>query len=279
MFRDDGKFEFFSNFQNLFHMFLCEAWSTRVWWIVYQDGFSFWLDLGPKIVKVNFPAFIWVQRISVIFNSNVLTDRLTEWKAWFWNKNAITDLTKYWDGVVKSTRAAKAQEYVVWINWVFIIAKFLSNSFERGNKVIGIVLNYKGNIKSPFGYMKSVQTMNLSFDSKFGRCTVTSNELPVLHNREHSWLLRAVVLSLMLWRSWCTIKGWIAAAVLKVSLHKTKPDTLIAGQMQFSHHIRCLDQAMAWREPLFVAPTLSSVGMCHYITWHLNFTQSKNGLS
>ena len=126
--RDYGKFEFFSNFQNLFHMFFREAWSTWIGWIVYQDSFSFWLDLSPKIVKINFPAFIWVQRISVIFNSNVLTDRLTEWEAWLWNKNTITDLAKYWDGVIESTRAAKAQEDMVWINWVFIIAKFFSNS-------------------------------------------------------------------------------------------------------------------------------------------------------
>jgi hypothetical protein len=58
-----------------------------------------------------------------------LANWLTKWKTWAWNKNTVTDFAQDWHSVVKSARAAKAQKDMVWVDRVFIIAKFISNSF------------------------------------------------------------------------------------------------------------------------------------------------------
>ena len=126
---DYWEFEFLSHLQDFVHVFSCKTRTTWVWWIVDQDCLCIRFDLSPEVVKVDFPSFVWVQSVSVILNSNVLANWLTQWKTWAWHKDTVTNFAKDWHGVIKSARAAKAQKDMVWIDRVFIIAKFIRNSF------------------------------------------------------------------------------------------------------------------------------------------------------
>ena len=104
-----------------------EARAARVWRVVDEDGFGTIGDLAPQAVEVNLPAFIRQQIVRIKLNTQILADGLAKRESWLGNEDAVANFAHHAHCVVKSTRATKRQEHIIWINRVFRSAKLFGH--------------------------------------------------------------------------------------------------------------------------------------------------------